>query len=121
MGDAAVAVDAGFALQQLQVAHLALGAQAQDALGAEQGDAGGIVTPVLQCAQARDQVLDDVALGADADDAAHVWSLPWGPGREFTGRRPGLRGAPAVPGAAGVRMFMRRTPPDGPDTSGLGI
>jgi hypothetical protein len=76
--DAGHAVQAGLLLQRVEVLHLALGAQPLDPVGREHGDAGGVVPAVFQCLQALDEVPDDGPLGADADDSAHGWLLPFG-------------------------------------------
>jgi hypothetical protein len=69
--DAAVAEQRRFALQALKLGDLALGAQALQALVGQNGHAGRVVAAVFEGLEARNQVCHHVALGADADDAAH--------------------------------------------------
>src|SRR3990167_9898333 len=71
MRDAAETIQAGLFLQGVQVADLALRAQAFDAMVGEHRDTGRVIAPIFQGLQAGDQVVDDGALGADADDSAH--------------------------------------------------
>jgi len=71
VGDAGVAGQRMGSEQGFQVAHLALGALAPQAVGGEQGHAGGIVAAVFQRLQAVDQGADHVAPRRSAHDSAH--------------------------------------------------
>jgi len=70
-------------LSRFERGNLALGAQAAHTGVGEHGDASGIVAAILQRFEPGNEVLNDVALRADANDATHEM-VPFRQGDQFS-------------------------------------
>ena len=82
MRDAGAAGQRVGQVQRLHLAHLALGAHAEDRAVVEHGHAGGVVAPVFERFQAGDKQRGDIALGYGGNDSTHgEASFGSGPGR----------------------------------------